>query len=263
MRKVLAIIVCFLITIFCSSCSTITPVSDQATPSSTTNKDVSNIEQSSDAVSEDSSSTSHTQSEGSNIPPSTSNKQTTPSKEITTESKKPSNPTSSVDLNELPSWKRRYINYAGIRAQRGDYNKFALVYLNDDDIPELYMYGDGKSEIGTAHSDGNSMIGIPLDGGGGGGSYVERSGNFMNIYPEGNMLVMRIYTMEGPFIEVFCGKEDKTTNPPTYYIDDYMWQGTEEEFKNVVSQYIDVSSTKFLHSNALSYDEFKEKVINW
>lgn len=165
---------------------------------------------------------------------------------------------SATEFKDLPVWKKLYIQYATI--EKAKYNKYALVYIDNDDIPELYLYGSNTSKVLSAK--GNQLIGKDLDGVGG-GNYVEKSGCFMNVYAENNCLVMKIYKLDGYFSQTFYGIEDKTTSPPTYYIEDDIWAVTEEEFKDAVAQYIDTSKTTFLHSNALDYDEFVEKVTNW
>ena len=166
------------------------------------------------------------------------------------------NNTSSAERAELPAWKKSYANYVTVIQNYHQYDHFALVYLDDDDIPELYMYGNGKAKICTV--DGNSGYGIDLDGYGG-GNYCEKSGNFMNITKVDNFLVMRIYRLENnTFYETFCGMEDKTTNSPTYYVGDpsEFVEVSEETMKATVAQYIDTSNLKFLHENALTYEDF-------
>ena len=81
----------------------------------------------------------------------------------------------------------------------------------------------------------------------------------MNVYQDGQYLVMRIYHLTNAFYEVFCGTEDKTTDPPTYYTGDSAEVAvTEQTYKYLVAQYIDTDKVTFLHENALSYDEFME-----
>ena len=158
---------------------------------------------------------------------------------------------------ELPLWKTQYKNYATVR--RNEFTHFALVYIDGDDLPELYMYGNGKAHVGAAR--GNAMIGKDIDGVGG-GNYQEKSGKFLNVSAEGNMLVMRIYQLSDAIYELFYGREDKSVDPPAYYILDYTIPVDEETFKAEVAKYMDTNQTKFLHENALGYDAFVEQLIN-
>ena len=158
---------------------------------------------------------------------------------------------------ELPLWKTMYKNYATVK--RNEYTHFALVYIDGDDIPELYMYGNGKSHVGAAR--GNAMIGKNFDSVGG-GNYHEKSGTFLNVSAEGNMLVMRIYQLSDAFYELFYGREDKSVDPPAYYILNYTIPVDEETFKAEVAKYIDTTQTKFLHENGLPYDAFVEQLMN-
>ncbi len=166
-------------------------------------------------------------------------------------------PTQPTVQEELPMWKTLYKNYATVK--RNEYTHFALVYIDDDDIPELYMYGNGKSHVGAAR--GNAMIGKNFDSVGG-GNYQEKSGKFLNVSVEGNMLVMRVYQLSDAFYEIFYGREDKSVDPPAYYILNYTIPVDEETFKAEVAKYMDTTQTKFLHENALGYDAFVEQLIN-
>ena len=192
------------------------------------------------------------------VPPETSpnNTESQPQDSISQTSAPTQNNIGSAEQEESPAWKKSYANYATVIQNYHKYDHFALVYLDDDEIPELYMYGNGKAKICTV--DGNSGYGIDLDGYGG-GNYCEKSGNFMNITQVDNYLVMRIYRMENnAFYETFCCMEDKTTDPPTYYIGDpseYV-EVSEETMKATVAQYIDTTNVKFLHENALTYEDF-------
>lgn len=158
---------------------------------------------------------------------------------------------------ELPLWKTLYKNYATVR--RNEFTHFALVYIDGDDIPELYMYGNSKAHVGAAR--GNGMIGKDIDGVGG-GNYQEKSGKFLNVSMEGNMLVMRIYQLSDAIYELFYGREDKSVDPPAYYILNDTTPVNEETFKAEVAKYMDTTQTKFLHENALGYDAFVEQLIN-
>lgn len=168
----------------------------------------------------------------------------------------PAQPT--VPIEDLPQWKRLHIISATVN--KAKYDHFALVNIDNDNIPELYMYGDGQSEICAVR--GNATIAQRLNGVGG-GNYHPQSGRFLNVYTENNYLVMRIYQLSNAFTQVFYGREDKTVQPAAYYIEKYTGAVSEEEFKAAVAEYIDTTQTEFLHKNALPYDAFIEQITNY
>lgn len=171
----------------------------------------------------------------------------------------------STQPQELPEWKQMYINYA--TAWRTRYDHFALVYIDGDDIPELYMYGSNRSEVCAYRSDPvvpqqKVLISQQMNGMGG-GNYHKKSGRFLNVCAEGEYLAMYVYELTDVFRQIFYGREDKSVNPPAYYIGNYAGAVTEEEFQNTVNQYIDTTQTAFLHQNAVTFDDFPEYVADF
>lgn len=195
--------------------------------------------------------------------PTTTPKNENPVAPTSTPSDPPAQPTTKPQ--ELPQWKQMYIGQATVWQTK--YDHFALVYIDGDDIPELYMYGNNQSELCAYRSDSvnpqkkvlisqrmNSM---------GGGNYHERSGKFLNVCAEGEYLTMYVYELTDIFRQTFYGREDKSVNPPAYYIGNYTGAVSETEFKNTVNQYIDTTKMEFLHQNALPLDAFVEYVTNF
>lgn len=166
---------------------------------------------------------------------------------------------------ELPEWKQMYINYA--TAWRTRYDHFALVYIDGDDIPELYMYGSNRSELCAYRNDTVApqkkvLISQQMNGMGG-GNYHKKSGHVLNVCAEGEYLAMYVYELTDIFRQTFYGREDKSVNPPVYYIEKYTGAVSEAEFKDAVKQYIDTDKTEFLHENAVTFDIFPEYVANF
>lgn len=166
---------------------------------------------------------------------------------------------------ELAEWKQMYISQAVV--WRTKYDHFALVYIDGDDIPELYMYGNNQSELCAFRSDAVNpqkkvLISQRMNGMGG-GNYHKKSGHFLNVCAEGEYLAMYVYELTDIFRQTFYGREDKSINPPAYYIGNYTGAVSEEEYKNAVNQYIDTDKTEFLHKNALTLDAFVEYVTNF
>lgn len=166
---------------------------------------------------------------------------------------------------ELPQWKQMYIAQATVWRTR--YDHFALVYIDGDDIPELYMYGNNLSEVCAFRSDPVNpekkvLISQRMNGMGG-GNHHKKNGQFLNVCAEDGYLTMYVYELTDIFRQTFFGREDKSVNPPAYYIGNYTGAVSEQEFKNTVNQYIDTSKIESLHQNALTLDAFVEYVKNF
>ena len=154
-----------------------------------------------------------------------------------------------------PAWKKLYANYATIN--KNSYEFFALIYIDGDDIPELYLFNSSESQICAVRN--NQVISQKLTGVGG-GNYHKESGHFLNVYQDNSILYMRVYHLASAFSQVFFGREIKTTDSATYYIGDSSEPISEEAFKEAVSEYIDTTKTSFMHENALTYDALIEQL---
>ena len=158
------------------------------------------------------------------------------------------------DKNQ-PVWKKLYTNYATIN--KNSYEYFALIYIDGDDIPELYMFNGSESQICAVRND--QVISQKLSGVGG-GNYHKESGHFLNVYQDNGILYMRVYHLSSAFSQVFFGREFKTADSATYYIGDSSEPISEEAFKEAVSEYIDTTKTIFMHENALTYNDLIESL---
>lgn len=163
-----------------------------------------------------------------------------------------------VQTEELPKWKQMYINHATVWRTR--YDHFALVYIDGDEVPELYMYGNNQSELCAFRND--AIYSLRMNGMGG-GNYHKKSGHVLNVCSEGEYLAMYVYELTDVFRQTFYGREDKNITPPVYYIGNYTGAVSEEEFKNAVNQHIDTGKTEFLHQNAVTFDAFPAYVTDF
>lgn len=140
----------------------------------------------------------------------------------------------SVTYSEEDSWKEVYIDY--INSDDSLIFAYALIYLDDDDIPELYLSGatelDGD-RICTIGADGNiEVLNISMIGG---TSYIERSGIFCNF--NGSFLVysLSFYQLENGEFKMLDdhGMQTDAFDDSGETVSSYKWNDvevTEEEF---------------------------------
>ena len=171
-------------------------------------------------------------------------------------------------------WKSAYLEYLSTdddiaACRQGDLGvKFSLIYLDDDDIPELFIDTDVEAggEIVATYYDGKVVEQhFPRLG----SQYIEKSGliytntGHMDYYP------LTITKLEnGTFTEIGSGvsylsEEDreKIANDEDYpYILTYEWEGetvSEEQFNSKVAELYDLDKSKY-PEDTHNYDEIVE-----
>ena len=249
MKKLFILICCLvLIVISCCGCGSNAPISTGSTPS-TQDQISSSLESSSvSSVSESSQSTSFSASQSS------------------ASSSVHSSSSSSVDMGTLPSWKRLYIGNAQIFSKQ--YHQYALIELDGDTIPELYMGGTSKNVICTMSSIlENATIAQELNVNNT-AYYIPKSGKLMNVYVNGDHTTMAIYQLDGSFQLIFEGHEylallnDGTTSY-LHYIGKSSTPISEDTFKATVAQYFDTSKAVKVSHYFMSCEEVKSAITNW
>ena len=145
------------------------------------------------------------------------------------------------------NWKKLYTDYVQ-SAQSEGYAGYSLIYLDGDDVPELYLYGSS-----TAQGD---QICTVKDGqirtqalGNGGLSYIEKQNCFCDSGGRMDVYYDHIYQIrDGSFVKTAegnYGAEDNTnvqTDAQGNPIYQYSWEGTEmtkEEYEQRFAELFD------------------------
>lgn len=173
---------------------------------------------------------------------------------------------------DLTDWKSVYKDYIEARetayGKESDYGfdyRYALVYIDNDDIPELYASGAFEADGDLICSFRNGRVIEQYLRRNGGGKYVERSGIVLN--ENGNMghYYTNVYKQdENGFSEIlnvsytvrYISSEipgDDTHETVTeYFIDDKAV--SEEAYHTAISQAVDLTKAVKLNENAVPYD---------
>ena len=175
---------------------------------------------------------------------------------------------------DLPEWKKAYLRVmdnASSDAER-EYNRsctYALVYVDDNDVPELYRYGAFEAGGDRVYSYQNGQLEELILSRNGGGSFVERSGKILNhnghmgisydvVYQLGaNGFTQILYAQEYERVESFDGRDytftyEYTVNGVT---------ASKEAYDTAVAAAFDSSRATRLSSLAISYDEICEQIL--
>ena len=147
---------------------------------------------------------------------------------------------------------------------------FALVFIDNDDIPELYLKGSSEAEGDMICAFKNGSIIKQQLNRTGGGKYTPRSGDIFN--QNGNMgyCYTNVYKLsENGFSETFNAlsieKVESLEGEEYNLIYEYFIAGTpasETEYNNAVNASFDSSRAVRLDENAVPYEEIVQQLQN-
>lgn len=200
--------------------------------------------------------------------------------EVITESKEEITHSETVESKEIDEqqWKQAYIKYLTDEWETEEWKKtntytpvyYSLIFINDDDIPELYEnYYPGGS---IYHYNGEQPEKVVLTGWGTEPLYIERGNQFYTsggrmdgydsvIYSIHDSQIIELHRGEFGFVGGEGIPIDENGDP--YYR--YFWDGIEveskEEYEEEISTYFDKSKAKNVLDNKYTAYEIIE-VIN-
>ena len=160
----------------------------------------------------------------------------------------------------LADCEKAYLEF--LKDKKDPYRLFSLVYMDHDDIPELYLSGVSEAEGDMICSFKNGVVVYQHLSRIGGGKYVERSGSMINQNGHMGRYYTNVYKLnENGFTETFnakytesyehIGNEEYITHRE-YFIDDT--PVSEADYNRAVSSAFDLSKAVRLDENAVSYN---------
>ncbi len=181
----------------------------------------------------------------------------------------------SVVIQEEPiekksdEWKTAYLNL--LESKKDTHYSFSLVYIDSDNVPELYMSGDCEATGDGVYSYKNGAVVEQRLNRIGGGYYIPKSGELYN--QNGNMgcYYTSIYklTDEG-FVKTFSGSTTERVEsfPDGEYELSYEYTigdevVSEEEFDAAVNSAFDYESSVALYENTVDYETIKQQLVNY
>ena len=172
---------------------------------------------------------------------------------------------------QVPAWKKAYTKYI---KECEEYVEFRLIYLDGDDIPELYCAADYEAAGSAVCTYYNGSVKEHYLRRLRGDSYIERSGLIQNFNGNMGYYSCMVFKLEkGEFKTLFSGEEEHE-----YYYDEeqdlyleeisYYIEGetvTEEEFESARGEVFDYSKSEI----AAGYDDMLDRkailreINNW
>jgi len=157
-------------------------------------------------------------------------------------------------------YQKAYLEF--LKDKKESHRLFSLVFIDDDNIPELYLSGVSEAEGDMICSLKNGVVVYQYLSRIGGGKYVERSGNIINQNGHMGLYYDNVYTLsENGFSQILnaryteryehIGNEEYNIYCE-YFIGDILV--SEADYNTAVSSAFELSKAVRLDANAVSYN---------
>ena len=185
------------------------------------------------------------------------------------------NPDTSTTENDgdgiFLDWKTAYLDFIESRESEYDFDyRYALVYVDNDDIPELYAMGvcEADSDLVCSYKNGRVIkqcLGRML-----GGKYVERSGIVINQNGHMGQYYDNVYKLDqNGFSQILNASSTKRyvtlENDDFEIINEYFIDGkavSKDEYNAAINAAVDLSQTVEFYENSVSYDLIKQQIAD-
>lgn len=168
--------------------------------------------------------------------------------------------TPAAEESTIPHWKTAYLEH--LEEQKDGHLSYALIHIDDDDIPELYLSGisEAMGDSVCSYKNGN-MIEQPLNRIGG-GRYIEKSGEIINQNGNFGRIYTNVYKLtEDGFSLTFHALSTESNTAYEYSVEDK--PVSEDEYNAVVDAAFDFALSVPLNENAVEYDVVTQLILDW
>lgn len=172
-------------------------------------------------------------------------------------------------IDATPEWKNAYLKF--LEQEKDSYFSYALVYIDGDEIPELYLSGvsEAVGDSICAYKDGE-VIEQQLNRIGGGwyikkgGSFINQNGNMGHIYTHvyklnGDGFTLTFEALSVERVEVLENDEYKLHYE--YSIGEKTVN--EAEYKSAVNAAFNFENAVRLNESEVNYDTIRQQIIDF
>ena len=171
-------------------------------------------------------------------------------------------------------WKTAYLDF--IERRESDYGfdfRYALVYIDNDDIPELYAMGACEADGDLICSFRNGCMIEQYLSRNAGGKYVERSGIVINQNGHMGQYYDNVYKLDqngfsqilkASYTEHYVPLEN-SKNDDYEIINEYFINGktvSKDEYNAAINATVDLSQAVEFYENSVSYDVIKQQIAD-
>lgn len=170
---------------------------------------------------------------------------------------------------KLPMWKTEYLNF--LKLQKENYESFALVFVDGDNIPELYLHGNCEAAGVAVCSYKNGRVIIQEMNRLGGACYTPKGGFMENFNGNMGYYSYNVYKLTATgFVNVFSGlmeeeiidlENEEYDILYNYSIGDVFV--SEEEFFTAAEAASNNSYMQPLDEKLVSYNTIRQQIINF
>ena len=165
-------------------------------------------------------------------------------------------------------YRQAYLDF--LKDKQASHVSFALIYIDNDEIPELYLSGVCEAEGDMVCSFKNGVVVYRYLGRTHGGKYIERSGKLINQNGHMGNYYDNVYQLnKNGFSEIlnasYTERYEDPGNGEYNVIREYLIGGTtvsEAEYNHAVSSAFDLSRAVRLDEGAVSYTEMIQLLQN-
>ena len=185
--------------------------------------------------------------------------------------KEPEVPENKEEKEEVPQsteWKNTYLKY--IVDNKEEFLGYALIYIDDDDVPELYLTGNSEATGDVICSYKNGKFIEQQLNRINGGSYLPKTGLIFNFNGNMGYYTANVYRLNNDgFSEILTGiqQERIIEDENCYYYIEYDYyiekiMVDEEGFYNAIHAVFDTSKSKSFYESKVSYSTIIQQIEN-
>ena len=175
------------------------------------------------------------------------------------------NITETVETDDAPDWKTAYLNF--LEQEKDSHRSYALVYIDGDDIPELYLSGRDEATGDSVCSYRKGAVVEQALHRIGGGWYIEKSGTVINQNGHMGQEHTHVFKLaEEGFVLTFEAISSERISDEyrlyfEYSIGDKLV--TESEYSSAVEAAVDFENAVRLNENKADYDTIRQQIIDF
>ena len=179
------------------------------------------------------------------------------------------NSTDTSKTVDTPEWKTAYLNF--LEQKKDSHRSYALVYVDGDDIPELYLSGRSQATGDSICTYKNGEVVEQHLNRTRGGGYIEKSGNIINQNGTNGEIYTHVYKLnENGFALTFEAlsaervevlENDEYRPYYEYSIGDK--SVNESEYNSAVEAAFDLKNAVRFNENEVNYDTIRQQIIDF
>ena len=179
--------------------------------------------------------------------------------------KNSTNITETAETDNIPQWKTAYLKF--LEKRKDSHLSYALVYIDGDDIPELYLSGKDEATGDSICAYKNGAVIEQQLHRIGGGWFVEKSGNVVNRNGHMGQEHTHVYKLvEDGFVLTFDALSSERINDEYKLYFEYSigdMPVSESEYNSAVENAVDLKNAVRLNENEVNYDTIRQQVIEF